>query len=258
MTRTHTVAFSELTRVLPWSLRALGYPLGTADRGSHVIATAAALDPTTLDDVAQLGHRPAEGFRLTREAAGGLVIEADGVSLLEIGPVVMDHFAAYAEDAGTLHCRIVGADDIGLLPAILLIGADYGLGSLALVRKDGEMAWSGAEPEDGSVVLHGASGQGAPDRPRSQNPTIETWLRKANPAPGEILLLVTSGNLGLDRSGSIETVDARVVLQAHAKGIPVSANTLQAFYDLETRTWMPSSERSRGQAGFTVPKEQAK
>lgn len=258
MSRTHTVAFSELTRVLPWSLRALGYPLGTADRASHVIATAAALDPTTLDEVAGLGPRPAGGFNASRGAGSGLAVDAEGVSLLEVGPAVMDHFAAHADDGAEAHCRIVGASDAGLLPAILLIGADYGLASLALLRRDGHTAWQAAEPDGTTVVLHRASRPGTSDQPRSQNPAIESWLRTSDPAPGEILLLVTSGNLGLQRDDSVETVDARLVLQAHARGIPVSENTLQAIYELETRTWMPSSERSRGQAGFTVPKEQAK
>jgi len=42
------------------------------------------------------------------------------------------------------------------------------------------------------------------------------------------------------------------VANALTHGVPIGADDLKYLYDLELRTWAPTSERSRSQAGYGV------
>ena len=54
-------------------------------------------------------------------------------------------------------------------------------------------------------------------------------------------------------SGDVELIDfPRRVADALRDGIPMDADDLKYLYDLELRTWAPTSERSRSQAGYGV------
>src|SRR4051794_39659636 len=152
MTQPITVAYSELTRVLPWSLRALGYKFGTADRGAHLVATAAAIDPATLDAVARAGARP-DCTPTVHRAPGRLAIDSQGISLLEIGPVAVDYLAAHADEAEYSTCVLTGTTELSLLPAIVAGAGAYGLSCLAMVVESNAKRWQFCSPNGESTLL---------------------------------------------------------------------------------------------------------
>src|SRR5690606_4848010 len=135
MSGTLTVAHSELTRVLPWSLRALGYAFGTADRGAHLVAAGAAMEPAALDDARQAGRRAAHRCRL-QDLPGLMALDAKDISLLEAGPVAMDALAARVDGGAWQRCRIVGATEAFLLPSVLVGAMDYDLCSIGIATGD--------------------------------------------------------------------------------------------------------------------------
>lgn len=244
---TLTVAVGELTRVLPWSLRALGYPFGTADRAAHVVARAAALDPSVLDRIAQAGTRPEGGARPHR-GPEGLCVEARGCSLFETGPAVVDHLAAHSAGAPVVSAQVTGAADPELLPAIVLIGADYGLTAVAVEPQASGGGWCLAAPMPEGTRLFRGRGGGAL-LAGLRNDDLAAAIEAAGDAPG-LVLFATERPVGLSFAEP-GTDAASALARANARGIPVSRPTLQALYALEMITWAPTSERSRAQAGFT-------
>ncbi|MBX9451617.1 MAG: hypothetical protein KL801_07160 [Mesorhizobium sp.] len=149
-----TVAYAELTRVLPWSLRALGYTFGTADRGAHFVTKAAALDPNVLDLIARAQKRR-QGRMRHQQSNGKLTIDAAGMSLFEAGPAAIDYLAAHAGDAPTVACEIVGASEPSLLSALLIDAADYGICAVATSAESPD-GWQAIWPRvDGAVLVQG-------------------------------------------------------------------------------------------------------
>ncbi len=241
------VAYSELTRVLPWSLRALGYKFGTADRGAHLAATAAAIDPAALDAIAAVVPRAARVSTVHRTSEG-LTIDARGISLLEIGPAAVDHLAAHADEAAQQTCTIAGATETALLPAIVAGAEAYGLGCLAVVAGG---AWHlGYRDREGCVL---AAGDDACDLAALTSGALDADLvaHCRRDAPGTVRLVVSRKlQPATPPEGAVRP--AELVRLAQRRGIAVSKATLDAIYALEVLTWAPTSERSRSQAGFTV------
>ncbi|WP_397543229.1 hypothetical protein [Roseovarius salis] len=244
---TLTVAIGELTRVLPWSFRALGYPFGTADRGARLVATAAALDPAVLDRIAEAGQRPEEGLRVFRKP-NGLKVEANRCSLFETGAVSMDYLAAQASEADAVFAEVIDATETEVLPAVLVTGAEYGLTAVAFWAGSNGAGWMVAAPSPNGTRLHEGS-----DLEALVNGVghagLADCIRQADMADGLVLVAteqpvnVAFGTPGADVS--------EAVAAANFGGIPVSDKTLKTLYALEMITWAPTSERSRAQAGFT-------
>ena len=246
MTQPLTIAYSELTRVLPWSLRALGYKFGTADRGAHLVATAAAIDPTALDAIATARPRPERGpvLRLTSE---GLAIDAHDISFLEVGPVAVDYLAAHSDGSSHKTCTITGATETALLPAIVAGAEAYGLGCIAIIAGNGWLL--GYPEEQGSALVAGEDLNSLSvlfdDREGGH------LADARNDAPGTVRLLVSKGP-HLTASPADAVSPAKATRLAQRRGIAVSQATLDAIYGLEMLTWAPTSERSRSQAGFMM------
>lgn len=236
-----SLAYAEMTRVLPWSLRAMGYAFGTADRASHLVATAASLDPASLALVLAGPHRPAATPERCRNE-GGLAIDARGVSLIEIGPALIDHLAAHLEPGAILAATVSRTRDLALIPAVLSVGADYAMSSLA----------TGLGPSgEGWAVLDGT---GEPRLARGEGGAA---LREVLVGPARAALDGLGAGLTIVAVGApvlAETADAvrprEAVARAQARGVLVEAETVTAMYELEKITWAPTSERSRAQAGF--------
>lgn len=244
------VAYSELTRVLPWSLRALGYPFGTADRGSFLIANAAALNHDVLDDFASSAPRPAAGLRCRAEA-GTLTIDAGGISLVEAGPVAMDYMAAHADKSDLQLCRISSASGQSLLPAVLLTGAEYGLSLLAVIAGNDEpISWQAISAGQAGPVMISGKGVTSLSTALARHPELVARALEAEKGGGELAIVATSRPLQFEAAGMEPFSPQRSIEQAYRKGIAVAPETLQAIYDLEVITWAPTSERSRSQAGY--------
>ena len=56
-------------------------------------------------------------------------------------------------------------------------------------------------------------------------------------------------SIGRRRGGAARIMPARVAA-SYRDGVPMEPKDLQDLYDLEIRTWAPTSERSRSQAGY--------
>lgn len=244
------VAYSELTRVLPWSLRALGYAFGTADRGAHLAATGAALNPAILDDIREAAPRPSDGFRY-RKSNGLTMLDAAGVSFLETGPAVIDALAAHAGGTRWEMCRTSAAAELSLVPATLVGAMDYNLYSIGIIAGHGNFNWLLAEP-DARGLLYSGQGQDALVALLDEDKAVLESIEAAGLTPGCVLLMVSARRPELKTSGHVAVRPKEKIAEAHQKGIPVSRETLDALYALEMVTWAPTSERSRSQAGFTV------
>jgi hypothetical protein len=247
---TLSVAYSELTRVLPWSLRALGYAFGTADRGAHLVAVAAAMNPAVLDEVCQAGRRPSH--RLRGQRSKGLVaLDGAGISLLEMGPAAIDGLAAHAAGSGWAACRIPAATELSLVPATLVGAMEYDLCSIGIVARDDTLDWHLAEPGFRGLLYCGQGRESLLGLLAGNKEVLES-IAAAELTSGSVLLMASAGRPELRPSGHAAVKPQEKIAAAHRKGIPVSRQTLDAFYALEMLTWAPTSERSRAQAGFTV------
>jgi hypothetical protein len=223
MTQLLNVAYSELTRVLPWSLRALGYSFGTADRGAHLVATAAAMDPAALDAMVRAQARPISRPTL-RHTPGSLMIDAKGTSLLEIGPVAVDYLAAHADGAALRTCLITGATELSLLSAIVAGAAAYGLCGIVLIVGSGAAKWHLACPDGESSVLVTGDDLESLFALISGHEVIVERVKSLKDGTDTIMLIAGAAfPVFPGESGRIRPVD--MVALAQAKGIPVSQET---------------------------------
>lgn len=243
---TLTVAVGELTRVLPWSLRALGYPFGTADRAARLVATAAALDPRVLDQIAEAGQRPEKGAQILR-GPDGLKVEANGGSLFETGAVVIDYLAAQADAVPVVTAEVTYATHIELLAAVLLTGANYGLTCVVLRPESLGGGWLAAVSHSTGPRIHEGADRQALFAGMGHSEFAER-IRDANTARG-LVFVATEQPTEISFSSPGADV-AAALAAANSLGIPVSERTLKLLFELEMKTWAPTSERSRAQAGF--------
>jgi hypothetical protein len=256
MTEMISTAYSELTRVLPWSLRALGYSFPVADRASHVVATAAAIEPQILDAFLDPAQRSASAGAIYEVGANRFEIDASGVSLFEIGPVAMDFAGARTPGAGYLRTMIEGALNVEVLPAVLLIACEYGVEALAVAMDGTDRSWVLASGAPGSRRILRGSGSLPPQLLGMLDDDFADDLRRCF-EPGDrkskCAIFFTRRKLGeisrVASGGEIIEAD-QMISQSFGRGIRVTPETLQAIYELEKITWAPTSERSRAQAGF--------
>lgn len=256
MNSTTTTAYSELTRVLPWSLRALGYSFPVSDRASHVLASAAALEPGILDGICRIAPRAglSDGIDITTNR--DYRIDAKHRSLLEIGPAAMDFMGARTPARGVLQGMIDNVTELEILPAVLLVGADYNLSSLAVVVGPDKSRWILQTTARGArVILRGRSleslqtvlSSGRNDLLEAARKTFQSTASATSCS----MFATRQFDINAENLPGVEIMDADAALaRAFQFGIPIKAETLKAIYDLEKLTWAPTSERSRAQAGF--------
>jgi hypothetical protein len=256
---TITTTYSELTRVLPWSLRGLGYSFPVADRAAHIIALAAAITPEVLDDISRIPSRTASLGRIHTQDGNNFSIDAQGQSFIEVGPAMMDFMGAHTPDDGFLRGTIGSVKDLEILPAVLLIGADYGLSCLAVTTSSKGQHWILQTTSNGGRRI--VQGFGLPSLETILAGGAKELLHAARQnlasdvAIGTCVIFAARSPFNLpEKITDAAVIDADVMLHsAHRCGIPIKPDTLKAIYDLEKRTWAPTSERSRAQAGFQKP-----
>ncbi|MEP7457489.1 hypothetical protein [Phyllobacterium sp. SB3] len=255
MSETVTTAYSELTRVLPWSLRGLGYSFPVADRAAHVIASAAAITPGVLDDISRMSSRTGSLACIDIHDEKTFSVDAKGQSFIEVGPAMLDFMGAHAPADGFLKGTIKDITDLEILPAVLLIGGDYDLGCLAVASSGKGLYWCIQMASNGKRgIVQGADlpslervlAGGAKEMLDAARQCVESDVATAT-----CVIFATHSIFVLPQVNDADVIDAdAMLLDAHRRGIPIKPGTLKAIYDLEKRTWAPTSERSRAQAGF--------
>lgn len=277
MSRT-SAAVSEITRVAWWSLRALGCPLGAVERMAKVLALSEILEGECLAALRQGEAQLTASFKakepqFTRKSAEYGVVDAKGRTFLDIGPRAVDVLTGIARSGNTVRIRVHGAADRLGLAGICVLAAQRNVSVLSIkpgseVRDRLEWAmylpaldrvWrvSGTTDAGESDIYRtlqslAASGAAFPVFPGATQPIerqdMETTVDLIGFAPGEVPVSLQ------DVPSALQVLDVTAALRdAYAHGVEVQACDLRFLYELETRTWAPSSERSRTQAGFGGP-----
>jgi hypothetical protein len=214
-------SFAELRRIAPDALRMAGLPLSQADEAAEMLAWTIASGADGLGHVrdAALG---AGAPRLT----GPRTVDLQGASLLELGMRIVD-FAC--SDAGVL--RVERAEGLIFLPYLARRGALRGY----VVAAGSVVAWPLADRSGVRLV------EGEPDD--------AVAAQVARQAAGDGLVLATrrvTAPLGaVPVHGEAEARVARTI----AEGLELAPDDLAVLTGLAAMLRVPSSERSRTQAG---------
>ena len=258
MTRSVEVAMGEIVRVAWWSLRALGMKFGVADRAAPIVAWTEAVEGRALETLrtqtSQLSPEPPTNW--SRAVSPGFWrLDGTGRSLLEIGPVAIDLLTLAARTRQVGRVDFTNVVDLRFLSGLARIGARRQLGIVALSSGE-KMTLCGKTvgsfhvfpgrhqaafeenglPRGRTVEAAFAEWHGMPDKPDAptfslfsyrpdEHETRESWPASLDEAEGRFAF-------------------------AHAHGVQVHPEDLAYLYQVEIKTWAPTSERSRKQALF--------
>jgi hypothetical protein len=279
---TVVASMSEIARVAPWSLRALGYSFGIAERATRFLVWAEAAHGRTLRTLRTCETQIARSAGLagagrTRERGCAWRIDAGGKHLFEVGPPAIDLLTSDVRSQGAGHLALVDVIGIGLLAALCDLAARRGIGCIAVYRAAADDAlpdgvprsgWLAALPSAGETLFfRGAVADAGAIPFLDQAPAaLPNGTRQSQiDADARRVLDGVAAHIGLsgfpvsDRqmaaeawaAAGMERVDyAERVAVAYRSGIVVDMTDVNHLYELEKRTWAPTSERSRAQAGF--------
>lgn len=269
-----SAAMSEIIRVAWWSLRALGCPAGAVERMAKVLAFSEVLEGECVsalrrDEASLIATFKAPAPRFIPAKPDGGIIEASGRSLLDVGTRAIDLLTGQVKHGNRpVQIRINDASDRLGLSGACTLAARRGVGVLAIMPgESGHRAWhyyasteSGVESVSG--LAHGGGnawfdlfGQlaGTDIEPLRSSAALDS-----NGASIDLLGVVhRAGNelraYASQHAGIVWTDVENALQAAYSNGVTVMTEDLKFLYELETRTWAPSSERSRMQAGFGAP-----
>jgi hypothetical protein len=263
---------AEIARVGYWSLRALGCPLGAAERMSRVLAVSEAIDGNCLRTLRQRDAELQQCFgqpelQLERSSPGRGRIDTAGRSLLDAGLRSADLLMGWAGTNPSAElCLSNLADTLGLAGICTMMverghavfaAGPYIAGAPAwrfyALDKTGVSCLESTSVDAAAQVLEECVSPAAAVR----------WRDYANNAGGDnaesqMLMIAAMQDGPLDLADCVERIPGVVlnaihvqVSRGHAHGVTVATEDLRHLYALEIRTWAPSSQRSREQAGFT-------
>lgn len=269
---TRLVSMSEIMRVAPWSLRALGHPFGVAERATRLLTWSEAAVGNALkmlrvgEDALRKSIAAAPASR-SIDANFARVIEAKGRNLLELGPPAIDLATNDARTRG--HSDIVVRDSIAslLLPAMADLAVRRGLGIIITYSMGADDVPFETWPKSGWI--QGMPAVGASrfilgtlqelmiasaqlDEPLASivNRHASLCIEAASVGKGIAAIATTSASIpGLTEAGEVIDYSERVS-RAYRSGLAAATEDLAHLYDLERITWAPTSERSRKQAGY--------
>jgi hypothetical protein len=270
---TTLVSMSEIMRVGPWALRALGYPFGVAERATPLLAwTEAAVGSglalLRIGETALRASVERPPAVQTRKAAGERVLNASGRSLFELGPPAIDLLTADLRLHGAACLTLRGAIGATLIPSLTNLMARRGHGALVIhATAPGEIAVADAprmgwhlavQTTSGPCFLSGDLEDGAFARRHADASILFDSDRLSGlcdamaSAPDGFI-----GMLGIAAFAPPGLIDAPAavdragrVARAYGEGLSVATEDLEHLYALERITWAPTSERSRKQAGY--------
>lgn len=246
---TTRVSMSEILRVGPWALRALGYPFGVAERAARLLAwtEAATGEGLALLRDGQAQRKPSAPLHRDGGTGEARRIEAAGRSLFEIGPVAIDLITADLRLHGAASLALLDATDLALIPSLTEIAARRRL-NLVILRRAG---WDAvlATPTGACFVRGGLDDLERLPWSTEARGAIDRHAREAHDGAERYLGFV--GFSAPPVFDGAEVVDyASRLHRAYREGLDVATADLEHLYALERITWAPTSERSRGQAGY--------
>jgi hypothetical protein len=267
MTTTMT-SMAEIIRVGGWGLRGLGFSFGVAERAVRLLAwTEAALGSSlrcvrlaeakitqsyTAPKLSQVIH--SDGFR---------ELQAHGRHLLEIGPPAADLITADTRRSAKGRLSLCGSIGAEFGPALASVLSHRMLTGVLVYSKEAgarsDAMWLYFAPDLVSVPMHFdgqeqvaaapvAVGLSEPDRQWLADELAGHTQRMEKCADSYLGFIAWQG---VDQlvSDDHTNLSARV-RAAWANGIESSIEDIRYLYELEMRTWAPTSERSRSQAGY--------
>lgn len=263
---TLSMSTAEILRVGVWSLRALGFPFGTAERAIRFLAWAEAVQGGGLrllriaEDEIAASAKLATAMR-ARNDAGDWIVTSGGKHLLEIGAPAIDLACADARSRGFGRAVLHGALGAWLLPALCDLAVRRGLAIVAVYRAGAREILPANFAAGGWIAGIGVGGEphffaGSIEALRTTRHRIDERVARAAIADsesgaGHIGISVWTGSPDLQWPGDLPVADyPDRLIKAYREGVPVDTADCAHLYDLEKRTWAPTSERSRGQAGF--------
>jgi hypothetical protein len=275
-------SMSEIVRVGGWALRGAGFPFGVAERGTRLLAYTEAVHGGAVRDV--YAHEPIitrvaalKDVAHARRADGGWSVDGGGRHLLEIGPPLTDLATSDARLCGLGHARLSHVAGFIFITALADLLVHRRLTGVCVYRASAKenlpqsVARSGwilfGRRGDEPVFATGVAGD--PLAQRILTIASGTSFGSAVPddlaqvsSPGEGYLAVTACGAehaaGAEFLALLDRPEAKVALRdyptrlsdAYRNGVTMEPKDLQDLYDLEIRTWAPTSERSRSQAGY--------
>lgn len=282
MTTETVAAMAEVVRVGGWALRGLGYPFGVAERGIRLLAWAEAvhgqaLRSLRLAEEAIIGSAAGPAAARVRDGEASWRIDGAGKHLLEVGPPAVDLLTADARRHGKGHVRLSDVIGAVVLAALTDLAARRDLFCIAVCRSaDADVlpeslarsGWIAALPgRDGSVRYFAGGNEAEADRvidllslhaPSVGDDGIGAILNdlasaRSPDAGGQVGLSAFRPEARAQEGAWPGEVDyGRRLADGYRLGLPMEAADLAHLYDVERRTWAPTSERSRLQAGYGV------
>ncbi|MGV6874125.1 hypothetical protein ACUSIJ_15740 [Pseudochelatococcus sp. B33] len=282
---------SEIARVGGWALRGIGYPFGIAERGVRLLTWSEAVGGQAIRGLRLAEDAIGESLmagqcRHEGDASAGRTVQALGRHLLEIGAPVIDLATCDARRATIGHVAADGVFGLGLLPSLAHLLAQRRLSGLLSYRAEADDFLPDGFPAAGWMIVRGGPGRAecefihgsfegeTGDLLRSALSGVagvvpagmrERVLRDieeiAGGRRGRMGALAVAdpgpsidGLLAALRPGQgVRSIDfTGHFADALANGVPIDAGDLHYLYGLEVRTWAPTSERSRSQAGYGV------
>jgi hypothetical protein len=258
------VAMAEIVREGTWALRALGYPYGTAERAAPLLAWTEAVQGNGLTmlrlgeaAISESAARPPAIWR--RDAQGTWLAEAHGKCLLECGAPAIDLATADARTgAGVGRAVLRGAIGTRLSAALAALAARRGLAAVLVHSPDAaEIApvptagWICALPTSlGPAFLNGGLDEPLPDvLPEALRIAADDIAAaRKNGADGFFSVAAVASPPFAPPSGAVDWPER--LARAYRTGSAADRADYEYLYELEIRTWAPTSERSRAQAGF--------
>ncbi len=259
------ISMSEIMRVAPWSLRALGHPFGTAERATRLLAwTQAAighgLDLLRAGEAAIAASNRLPPPQRTGDHLTGRRIRAGGRNLFEIGPPAIDLATCDARLHGQGEVVVDGAIGSLLVPSLASLAGRRGLSAILVYRPvTGDVRLDGWADEGWVAVVRRGEAMAYFGGPLDRLPAMTACLPCL---AGKALAFAEAGaGAGLAIFAGVAQADGRApalatidhderVARAYREGLEVPAEDLAHLYALERITWAPTSERSRKQAGY--------
>lgn len=252
------VAVGEIARVAAWSLRGLGMAFGVADRAASLVGWAEAVEGgalARLRAITPLLDAPRRGDWHSRQSEMTWRFDASGRSLLEVGPVAVDLLTLAARTRQLGRVDIVNVADPVFLSGVMRLAAKRKIGLVALPA-GGQLSLCGAAV----ASLHAFAGLDGPlfdeaivvpnDAVAGAIAACRAQLVHSDPGLTTISLLSYGAADVPERLARVPAqfdAEGKYTL-AQSHGVRVERRDLAHLYELEVRTWAPTSDRSRSQA----------